>query len=71
MTPTSTPIKLGKITLALLTCLAVLATTAAAGKSDSAPWTKRHKQPPAHTPQRPAPGGAPQFGDPLGRPERR
>ena len=65
MTPTSTPIKLGKITLALLTCLAVLATTAAARKSDSTPWTKRHKQPPAHTPQRPAPGGAPQFGDPL------
>ena len=65
MTTRSTPIKLGKITLALLTCLAVLAGATAAQKGGAAPWTKRLKQPPAHAPQRPAPGGAPQFGDPL------
>ena len=65
MTPIFKPIKFGKITFALLTCLAVLATATAAQKTGAAPWAKRPKQPPAQAPQRAAPGGAPQFGDPL------
>ena len=65
MTPIFKPIKFGQITLALLTCLAVLATATAAQKIGAAPWAKRLKQPPAQAPQRAAPGGAPQFGEPL------
>ena len=65
MTPIFKPIKFGQITLALLTCLAVLATATAAQKIGAAPWAKRLKQPPDQAPQRAAPGGAPQFGDPL------
>ena len=65
MTPIFKPIKFGQITLALLTCLAVLATATAAQKIGAAPWAKRLKQPPDQAPQRAAPGGAPQFGEPL------